>query len=171
MAGQTNRAAGMEYAPQASVPVPRAASEASPDSGAAAPDTQHRMHWRSDMSIPDLEHVVRQLTARGVRVLEGDEATPEMALGIIREQRRRHAHEPRTKALGAVSARLADGLAADTDVAADDIARVLAAVSTRLGALAIGHGVPGRVLCELMGFAADDLAQRAKEQQRVPGTP
>lgn len=123
------------------------------------------------MSIPDLEQVVRQLTARGVRVLESDEATPEMVLGIIREQRRRHAHEPRTKALGAVSARLADDLAADTDVAAGDIARVLVAVSTRLGALAFGHGVPGRVLCELMGFAADDLAQREKDPERDPRTP
>lgn len=171
MAGQTTHPAGMEDAPKTSVPVPRAAPEGSPTSGAATPAALHRLHWRSDMSITDLDHVVRQLTARGVRVLAADENTPERVIGIIREQRRRHAHEPRTRAMNSVAARLADELVAEAGVDAADIARVLVALSPRLGSLTVGHGVPGPMLCELIGFAADDCDRHAKGQPREPRTP
>lgn len=109
------------------------------------------------MSHAAAEELIRQLKARGVRVLEDEENTPEFILGVIRENRRRYAHHESMQAMGRMSDRLARSLAGDTGIAPRDISRVLLSLSSKIGALAIGHGLPADVLCSLMTYAADDL--------------
>lgn len=112
------------------------------------------------MNEQEVEAVVRRLTARGIRVLEEDESTPEMVLSIIREQRRRHAGNERLQAIEHVGVRLAEDLA-ELGVTPADVVAVLVATSTRLGMLA-ANGASASALTEIMVIAADETDQRAK---------
>lgn len=113
------------------------------------------------MTSPELDATVRRLTARGIRVLEEDERSPEMVLGIIREQRRRHADSPRLRLLGELGARLAGELVDETGVAPADIVKVLVAAASKLGGLAVSGEVDAHVITEIMGMAADDVDRQA----------
>lgn len=114
------------------------------------------------MTSPELDAAVRRrLTARGIRALEDDERSPEMVLGVIREQRRRHADSPRLRALGELGSRLAGELVDETGVAPADIVKVLVAVASKLGALAVSGEVDAHVITEIMGLAADDIDRQA----------
>lgn len=113
------------------------------------------------MNRADREQYVRQLTAQGTRAVLEEDWTPQLALDVVRENRRRHAGETRTQALSHFAAHLAEDLAAKTNVAPSDIAAVLLLVSSTLGGPALHHSLPGVVIVDVLGYAADDLDRQA----------
>lgn len=109
------------------------------------------------------EQFVRQMTARGVRGLYADEWSPQLALDIVREQRRRYAKDPLTQVYGRIGTRLAAELQRQIDVSPGDIAKVLLCVTGKLATLALGDPpFTGIMLMEVANCAADDLDQAAR---------
>lgn len=113
------------------------------------------------MNRADREQLARKLTAEGNRAVLEEDWTPQLALDVIRENRRRHVGEPRTKVLSHFGGRLAEDLAAKTSVAPADIAHILLLVSSTLAGPALHHRLPGVIVTDLLGYAADDLDRKA----------
>ncbi|MFJ1581596.1 hypothetical protein [Streptomyces sp. NPDC088182] len=106
--------------------------------------------------------LILEMERRGVRCVRAEQWTPERALSVLRENRRRYAHERWMQAECALGARLAKELAAQTGVAPAVIAAVLLNASAKMASLAVLQDVPGGTLAEIMQIAADDLDQQAR---------
>ncbi|WP_416976651.1 hypothetical protein [Streptomyces sp. T028] len=113
------------------------------------------------MNRQERENLVKQITAQGNRAVLEEEWTPQLALDVIRENRRRHAGEARTRVLSHFGGHLAEDLAAKTGVAPADIVTVLLLVSSTLAGPALHHQLPGVLVTDLLGYAADDLDRQA----------
>ncbi|MEV7871458.1 hypothetical protein AB0P17_36405 [Streptomyces sp. NPDC088124] len=94
-------------------------------------------------------------------IIREEDWTPELALSVLRENRRRYAHEPRMQATTNLGGRLARELAAETGVAPADIVTVLLRTGSKLAGLAVA-GVDAQALTDVMHLAADDLDQQAR---------
>lgn len=128
---------------------------------ASGPATTRAPRLGALMTSIDRDQLVQSLVAHGNRAILEEDWTPQLALDVLRENRRRHASEPRTQALEQLSAQLADDLAAKTGVAPADIALVLLVASSTLAGPALIHRFPGVLLTDLLGYTADNLDQRA----------
>jgi hypothetical protein len=107
------------------------------------------------------EAMARALTARGFRTLTTEQWTRQGALDALREQRRRHANEPRVRKLDEISRTLADRLTEHVDVPPEDMATVLLVAGASVGALALLNGLPGPIVSEILQVTADELDRRA----------
>ncbi|MFJ2178940.1 hypothetical protein ACIOHE_39360 [Streptomyces sp. NPDC087851] len=95
-----------------------------------------------------------------VRGVPMEQWTPELALSVLRENRRRYAHEGWMQAESMLGAQLAKEVAEQSGVAPADIVAVLLHTSAKLASLALVHEMPAGVLAEIMQIAADDLDQQ-----------
>ena len=111
--------------------------------------------------------IIRDLETRGIHGVHASEWTPEMALAVLRENRRRYAHELWMQVTDRVGARLARELATETGVSAKDISTVLLAASAKLGSLVVMSDLPAKSAVEIMQCAADDLDQQAKAGEQL----
>lgn len=107
------------------------------------------------------EAVARLLTASGYRTVTTEQWSRQGALDVLREQRRRHAGSPRIKFLDKVASAFADRLTEHADVSPRDMATVLLVAGASVGALAVMHDLPGRVVSEILQITADELDRRA----------
>jgi hypothetical protein len=119
------------------------------------------------VSHTDPEQIIKHLTAQGHRAVPSGEWTPQLALDVLRENRRRYANDPRTQILGQLGGKLADDVAADTGIAPADITHVLLAVASRVAGPALYYHLSGLVVTDLLGYAADELDQRANGGERT----
>jgi 3-oxoacyl-[acyl-carrier-protein] synthase III len=119
------------------------------------------------VSHTDPEQIIKHLTAQGHRAVLPGEWTPQLALDVLRENRRRYANDPCTQMLGQLGGKLADDLAADTGVAPADITNVLLAASSLIAGPALYYHLSGVVVTDLLGYAADELDQRANGGERT----
>lgn len=113
------------------------------------------------MSHDQDEEFIRQIEVHGIECLE--KWTPERALSVLRENRRRYAHEPWMQSMSQLGEKLAAVLAQETGLSPADISTVLLNAGAKLGSLSLLHpAMPGKCLAEIMQCAADDLDQQAK---------
>ncbi|MEV4974410.1 hypothetical protein [Streptomyces scopuliridis] len=106
------------------------------------------------------EQIVKSVSDSLADLIVREESwTPELALSVFRENRRRYAHEPRMQAMSHLGARLARELAAETGIAPADIVAVLLRTGSKLAGLAEA-GVDAQALADVMHVAADELDQQ-----------
>lgn len=105
--------------------------------------------------------VVREFTRRGIRTVTREEYSRQGMLDAVRENRRRHRHDPKIQWIEHAAHHLAEEITALLDVPIDDIATVLLAAGGAGGVLAELHGLHGTTLSGIFQMAADDLDRRA----------
>ncbi|WP_137991216.1 hypothetical protein [Streptomyces vilmorinianum] len=115
------------------------------------------------MSHEHEDRIIRELESMGVRGVRACEWTPELALSVLRENRRRYAREPWMQQTDRVASMLAQQLVAETGVSPADISTVLLAAGAKLASLSIGNAeLRAATAAEIMQCAADDLDQQAR---------
>jgi len=107
------------------------------------------------------EAIAAQLRDEGKIAFLAEKWTPERALSVLRENRRRYASTPQGQATNAWAQGLAEDLVQRTNVAPEDISAVLLYASSWLGGLAVVNHLPTAAITNVMGAAADELHQRA----------
>jgi membrane glycosyltransferase len=120
------------------------------------------------MSDYDAEELFRRLAAlRNSVVMTPEEWTPERALDIVREQRRREAVEGRTDAHMDGHARAIAHALADVGVAPDDLSTTLLAMASHLGTVLAAHARPAdSMVMRLLWVVADEI-DRAQHQPDI----
>ncbi|ASU81548.1 hypothetical protein CDO52_00955 [Nocardiopsis gilva YIM 90087] len=107
---------------------------------------------------------IRRAAADGVRMVPPEAWTPQLALDVIRENRRRHAAtgRPQEPLLDHYASVMARELPRTVDVDEDDMVKVLPAVSSMLGSVVYGVRASGAAVSVIAGYAADDIDQRKR---------
>ncbi|MGW1001737.1 hypothetical protein [Streptomyces sp. NPDC002520] len=113
------------------------------------------------MSHDEREEIIAQLRAAGTTAMVAEEWTPERALSVLRENRRRYANTREGMAVNSWGAGFAEDVTQQTGLAPADISAVLLYASSWLGGLAAVNNLPAVAITNVMGAAADELHQQA----------
>jgi hypothetical protein len=108
------------------------------------------------------QQFVDAMVAKGIRAVHASEWTPELALSVLRENRRRYAGKPFMEQMTKVGAQLAHELACESGIDPAVISEVILRASAKVAALTVVNDIPGRMLVEIWQCAADDLERQAR---------
>jgi hypothetical protein len=110
--------------------------------------------------VTDFERIHRRYAARGIATIEGFDR--DRMLSVIREQRRRHAHQPEYASLGDLAQLLHKVMQEDEGLTLDNAAGsdTLLAVSSLIGVF-VAEGMHATAMLNVLAYIADDLAKEA----------
>lgn len=98
--------------------------------------------------------------ARGATVIDPADASSQVVLDAIRQQRRNHAGTEQLRAEGQLAEKLARELVEQSGLLPGEVSLVLLVLCTKMAALAI-CGVDPVSMANVIGLAADDLDRAA----------
>ncbi|MGW4889641.1 hypothetical protein [Streptomyces murinus] len=112
------------------------------------------------MSDTDRDALVRELARRGRRAFTAEQYTRQGMLDAVRENRRRHAHDPSVQFTDHAAKHLAHEIAQVVDLPPADIATVLLAAGGAAGLMAELHHLHGTTVAGILQTTADELDQQ-----------
>ncbi|MFF9097620.1 hypothetical protein ACF1AX_31420 [Streptomyces sp. NPDC014802] len=118
------------------------------------------------MNRQQWEEEAARLREQGLIAMNPEDWSPERALSILRENRRRYAHTPVGQAIDHWGEHLVEAIAQHTDVAPAEASAVLLFASSWLAGITVAHQLPAAMVTNVMGAAAEQIDKQANGGDR-----